>query len=102
MTAKGVLNVELLGFLWYFGKNNEHFTGISLSTVLRDDLRPGFGPVLHWRRNVSLGLAWHDLDGNNKFDEDPYFFMSMDAFRFLQSEGPKFQAEYEKAKAYLD
>ncbi len=102
MTAKEVLNVELLGFLWYFGQNNEHYTGLSLSAVLRDDLRPGFGPVLHWRRNISLGLAWHDVDGNDKFDEDPYVFMSVDAFRFMQSEGPKFRAEYEKARAYLD
>jgi hypothetical protein len=50
----------------------------------------------------SESLAWRDLDGNNKFDEDPSVFMSVDAFRLLQSEGPKFRAEYEKARAYLD
>lgn len=102
VTAKEVLSVELLGFLWYFGEANEHFCGVSVAAVLRDDLGPGVGPVLHWRRNVSVGVAWHDVDGNDRFDDDPYVFMSFDVFRFLQTEGPRFRQEYAKARALLE
>lgn len=102
ITAKQTINVELLGFLWYFGEVNEHFCGLALAWILRDDLRPGLGPVLHWRRNLSLGMAWHDVDGNGKRDDRPFVFFSVDVFRFLQTEGPRFKREYEKARALLD
>jgi len=92
------LNLEILGFIAYFGEQGKNFMGASASIMMRDDLGPGIGPVVHFAKNMSLGVAWHDTNDNDKLDDPPFVFMTVDLFRFLDTESSKFKAEMDKVK----
>jgi hypothetical protein len=97
ITADEVINVELLGYVGYYGDENEHFLGGSIAAALRNDAEPGLGVVVHWNRSFSAGIAWHDVDGG----DDAFVYLSFDLFRFLQTEGPRYKAEYDRVRALL-
>jgi hypothetical protein len=102
MTVNEVISLELIGYVGYYGSDHQHFLGGSLTATLRDDIGPGLGAVVHWSQNFSLGVSWHDVDDDDDlFDDDPFVFLSFDLFRFLQEEGPKYKAEYDRVRARL-
>lgn len=101
ITAEEVLNIELAGYVRYFGDDYESYFGGSIAATLRDDLGPGLGLVLHWDKSFSLGVAWHDIDGRGGIFDDPYVYMSFDVFRFVQGAGPRYAAERERLRALL-
>ncbi|MBI5435332.1 MAG: hypothetical protein HZA52_21035 [Planctomycetes bacterium] len=79
------LNLELVGRIRY-DADFEDFHGASLSLLVRDDIGPGLGAVVHVNRSFNLGVAWHDADEDDDwFDEPPYLFCSLDLFRLVES-----------------
>lgn len=92
ITADEVFNVELLGYLHYYGTDNERYLGASLAATLRSDIGPGIGLVTHWTKGFSLGITWHGEQ------EDPFVYLSFDLFRFLQTEGPAFRESYDRVR----
>jgi hypothetical protein len=103
ITAEEVVNVEVLGYLHYYGDDYQHYLGGALTATLRDDLGPGLGVVAHWEKGFSLGVAWHDVDGDgDQFDDDPFVYFSVDLFKFVQGERPKFQAARDQLQGMLD
>ncbi len=102
LVADEVINVELLGYVAYYGDDHENFLGGSIAASLRDRVKPGIGVVFHWNRSVSVGVSWHDLDDDgNPFNDNPFVYLSFDLFRYVQSEGPRFKGEYDKVRALL-
>lgn len=96
ITADEVFNVELLGYLHYYGSDNERYLGASVAATLRSDIGPGIGLVTHWTKGFSLGVTWH---GEH---DDPFVYLSFDLFRFLQTEGPAFRAKYDRVRRLVD
>ncbi|MCC6409227.1 MAG: hypothetical protein IT453_18860 [Planctomycetes bacterium] len=79
------LNLELVGRIRY-DSDFEDFHGASLSLLVRDDIGPGLGAVVHLNRSFNLGVAWHDADEDDDwFDEPPFVFCSLDLFRLVES-----------------
>jgi len=79
-----VLSVEPLGWI-YYPKGKEHRTwwGAALLTTFRGDAGMGAGAALHYQ-NFSLGLTWHDTDGDNRlFDTQPFVFLGVDLYQFV-------------------
>ena len=102
LTANESLNVEILGYLHYYGDDHEHFLGASIAASLQDQIAPGLGLVVHWTKSFSVGVSWHDIDDNgNPFNDTPYLFLSFDLYRYLQSEGSQFKGEYDRIRALM-
>jgi len=91
--VKETLHIEALGHIWYRGRQLEDYAGISATISLREDLDPGIGMLVHFKRNWNLGLVWHDVD------EDPFLFFSVDLFNFAKQEIPKYVDRYNDVKA---
>jgi hypothetical protein len=81
--------------LWYTGREYENYLGLSAALSLREDLDPGVGVLVHFRRNLNLGITWHDVD------EDPYLFFSLDLFRLVSSNSKKYIDRYEQLRNRL-
>ncbi|MCK6445317.1 MAG: hypothetical protein L6Q99_02905 [Planctomycetes bacterium] len=102
LVADEVINVELLGYVGYYGDEYEHFFGGSIAASLRNDVDPGIGFVLHWNKSFSAGVSWHDLDDDgDPFDDEPAVYMSFDLFRYVQTEGPAFKSKYDRVRALM-
>lgn len=71
-----VLNIEVLGHLWY-NDDWSDYRGLSLTATLRDDMDPGLGFLWHINRDWNMGLAWHD------HADDPFLMFSMDLYSFV-------------------
>jgi hypothetical protein len=93
--VKEALHVELLGHVWYRGRELEDYWGVSATVSLRDDLDPGIGALVRIRRNWNLGVTWHDVD------EDPYLFFSVDLLSFARRKAPEYVARYRDVRARL-
>ena len=62
---------------------------------MRDDLDPGIGALVHFKRNYSFGVTWHGED------EDPFLFFSVDLFSFAKQKAPQYVEKYEDLRARL-
>jgi len=89
------MHIELLGHIWYHGKQLENFRGLSLSASLREDLDPGIGVMFHVKRHWSVGVSWHDVD------EDPFVFFSVDLFRFAKQSATSYVEKYDTVRTLL-
>ncbi|HVS09365.1 MAG TPA: hypothetical protein VMS76_05770 [Planctomycetota bacterium] len=102
LRANEALSLEVIGFLKYRGADYEDFYGGSLALTVRDDVGPGVGALLHLKRNLNLGVSWHDFDDDDDyFDDTPSVFFSVDLFRFVSSRAESLQARYESARERL-
>ena len=93
--VKETLHIEAIGHIWYRGRQLQDYAGISGTISFREDLDPGIGVLVHFKRNWSLGLTWHDVD------EDPFLFFSVDLFNFAKQEIPKYVERYNGVKAMI-
>ena len=102
LRANEALSLEVIGFLKYRGDDYEDFFGGSLALTVRDDVGPGVGALLHLKRNLNLGVSWHDFDDDDDyFDDTPSVFFSVDLFRFVSTRAESLQARYESARERL-
>jgi hypothetical protein len=92
---KEAMQVELLGHIWYRGEDLGDYWGVSSTMSLREDLAPGVGAQVHFMRNWTLGVSWHDVD------EDPFVCLSVDLFRFAKQNVSKYVEKYEDVRARL-
>ncbi|NQU47359.1 MAG: hypothetical protein HQ519_01830 [Planctomycetes bacterium] len=95
LQAKEVVAIELAGYLKYRGAERDNYFGGSLAMTLREQTGAGFGLMLHPYRNFSIGVIWHDLDGNsNYFDDNPSLLFSFDLLPSFAASGQGFADVY--------
>ena len=93
--VKEAMHVEVLGHIWYRGRQLEDYWGASATVSLREDLDPGLGVMIHIKRFWNIGIAWHDSD------DDPYLLFSVDLFRFAKQNAPKYVEKYKSIRTQL-
>ncbi len=93
---KEALHIEALGHVWYRGKKLDRFWGVSAAISIREDLDPGIGVLIHFRRNWNLGITWHDVD------EDPFLFFSVDLLQFVRQSASQYKERYKAVRTLLD
>ena len=90
MRVNPALNIELAGHIFYTGRDLDNFFGVSAVASLREDLPPGLGFLLHFRRHWSAGLTWRDQS------RDPFIYTSFDLFRFAKEEPQKYVGRFNR------
>jgi len=95
MRVKESLQIEVLGHVWYRGKDLSDYWGVSATVSLRSDLDPGLGAMVHLKRNWNVGITWHD------HDDDPFLFLSVDLFRFARENASGYVERYENLRQDL-
>jgi len=93
--VKESLQIELLGHVWYHGRDLDQYWGLSAALSLREDLDPGIGLLVHLRRAWNLGITWHGVE------DDPFLFLSVDLFRFARTRAGRYEAAYARLREQL-
>lgn len=101
-----VVSVEPLGWINYpISSNYRKWWGVSTLTTFRQDMGIGVGLSLHFNA-FSLGTTWHERDAQNSHFGQPYIFIGLDLYRYMDSKNKQYEQYKEKyntlKKQYLD
>jgi len=86
-----VASVEPIGWIYYpVSKEYRSWWGIAALTTFRHDMGMGVGIAVHYNA-FSLGATWHEKDVPGTHYGQPYIFLGIDLYRYLDAKNRQYE-----------